>query len=78
MDQQIFDLLVYLKYYLPADEYGELISNIKAELFALKSKILPPAFDNVRAQMGIVSLDDLDQLVSLPKNEIRYNKFDTL
>ncbi len=78
MDQQIFDLLVYLKYYLPADEYREFISNIKAELFALKSKILPQAFDNVRAQMGIVSLDDLDQLVSLPKNEIRYNKFDTL
>ena len=42
----------------------------------LQLKIHPHAFEYVRGQMGIKSLDDLDILLSFPKNEIEYNKFD--
>lgn len=33
------------------------------------------AFEYVRAQMGIRTLEDLDTLLSFPKNDIEYNKF---
>lgn len=45
-------------------------------LIYLQSQIHPHAFDHIRAQMGIRDLNDLDALLSLPKNEIDYNKFD--
>ena len=40
------------------------------------SVIDPAAFDNIRGQMGIAQLEDLDTLVSLEKGDIEYNKFD--
>lgn len=76
LEQKIFDLIVYFKYYLPKTEYKHFISEIKAMLLDLQSKIHPHAFQYVRGQMGIKSLQDLDTLVSLPKDEIEYNKFD--
>mgnify|MGYP000366173867 FL=1 len=45
-------------------------------LLNLQSKIHPHAFEYVRGQMGIKDLSDLDILLSLPKDEIEYNKFD--
>ena len=75
-EQRIFDLIVYLKYYLPPKEYREFISELKSMMFELKSRIVPPAFNHIRAQMGIKNMDDLDILLSLSKAEIDYNKFD--
>lgn len=42
----------------------------------LQSKIHSHAFEYVRGQMGIRDLNDLDSLISFPKDEIDYNKFD--
>lgn len=76
LDQKIFDLVVYFKYFLPHNEYKQFISELKGMLIELQSKIHPHAFDYIRGQMGIKNLIDLDTLVALPKNEIEYNKFD--
>ena len=76
MDQKIFDLIVYFKYYLPRSEYKQFISELKNMLASLQSKIHPHAFEYVRGQMGIRNISDLDTLLSLPKDEIEYNKFD--
>lgn len=76
LEQKIFDLVVYFKYYLPNTEYKQFINELKSMLIYLQSQIHPHAFDHIRAQMGIRDLNDLDALLSLPKNEIDYNKFD--
>lgn len=68
--------IVYLKYFLPGKEYKQFITELKNMLENLQLKIHPHAFEYVRGQMGIKSLDDLDILLSFPKNEIEYNKFD--
>lgn len=75
-EQNLFDLFVYFKYYLPKREFKQFISELKSMLNNLASKIHPHAFDYVRGQMGIRNLSDLDVLIMLPKNEIEYNKFD--
>lgn len=66
----------YFKYFLPATEYRDFVSELKSMIFALKGVIDPAAFDNIRGQMGIAQLEDLDTLVSLEKGDIEYNKFD--
>ncbi len=76
LDQKIFDLIVYFKYYLPISEYKQFISELKAMITELQSRIHPHAFEYIRGQMGIKNLDDLDALVNLPKDDIEYNKFD--
>ena len=76
MNQKIFDLLVYFKYYLPKSEYKQFINELKAMLADLQSKIHPHAFEYVRAQIGIRNISDLDKLLEFPKDEIDYNKFD--
>ena len=73
--QCLFDLCVYFKYFLPADEFQSFIADLKAQLFKLKSRISENAFEAVRGKMGIKNMDDLDILISLPKDEINYNKF---
>lgn len=77
-DKRIFDLLIYFKYYLPNNEYVQMMTELQAMLTNLQSNIIPSAFDNVRGQMGIKNLADLDILKSLPKAPINYNSFDTL
>ena len=42
----------------------------------LQSRIHPHAFEYIRGQMGIKNIGDLDTLVTLPKDDIEYNKFD--
>lgn len=76
LNQKIFDLIVYFKYFLPKGEYKQLVSELKTMLTDLQAKIHPHAFEYVRGQMGIKDLSDLDTLVALPKDEIEYNKFD--
>ncbi len=77
-DKRIFDLLIYFKYYLPNNEYIKMMSELQTMLERLKNSISPSAFDNVRGQMGIKNLADLDVLKTLPKVPIKYNSFDTL
>lgn len=76
-EKKIMDLLVYFKYYLPDKEYKELISKVQDMLNELKNSITPNAFDNIRGQMGIKNLNDLEDLKNLAKLPIEYNKFDT-
>ena len=76
LNQTIFDLLVYFKYYLPKSEYKQFMNELKSMLTDLQNKIHPHAFEYVRAKMGIKDLRDLDTLLSFPKNEIDYCKFD--
>lgn len=75
-DKKIFDLIVYFKYFLPANEYKQFINELKSMLLNLQSKIHPHAFEYVRGQMGIMNVIDLDSLLTFPKDEIEYNKFD--
>lgn len=76
LDQRLFDLVVYFKYYLPKSEYKQFINELKSMLEDLQSKIHPHAFEYIRGQMGIRNLDDLNTLIALPKDDIDYNKFD--
>lgn len=76
LDQKLFDLIVYFKYYLPKNEYKQFVSELKSMLLSLKSQIHPHAFEYVRAQIGIRNLADLDKLIAIPKDDIEYNKFD--
>ncbi len=76
LDQKLFDLFVYFKYYLPKNEFKQLISELKFMLNSLSAKIHPHAFEYIRGQMGIRDISDLDRLVSLQKDDIEYNKFD--
>lgn len=76
LEQKLFDLFVYFKYFLPKGEYRQFIGELKAMLICLQAKIHSHAFEYVRGQMGIRDLADLDTLLSLPKDDIDYNKFD--
>lgn len=44
----------------------------------LETEIPKNAFANIRGQMGIKKLDDLDALAGLKKEKISYNKFDIM
>lgn len=76
LDQKLFDLIIYFKYYLPKNEYKQFVTDLKNMLDNLESKIHPHAFEYVRAQIGIRNLSDLDMLINFPKDDIEYNKFD--
>ena len=75
-EKNIFDILVYFKYYLPKEEYTPMIVELKNMLKELQNTLHPNAFDHVRGQMGIKNLNVLDTLISLPKPKIEYHKFD--
>lgn len=77
-EKNIFDILVYFKYFLPKEEFEPMIIELKNMLIELQSTLQPNAFDNVRGQMGIKNLNVLDTLITLPKSKIEYHKFDTL
>lgn len=76
-NERIFDLLVYFKYYLPDKEYKKMMSEFQQMITDLQSGIFTNAFDNIRGQMGIKNLADLEALKTLPKAPILYNSFDT-
>ncbi len=75
-EKKLFDLFVYFKYYLPNKEYRQFINELKTMLSNLKNRIHPHAFEYVRGKIGIHKLEDLEALLSLPKDDIEYNKFD--
>ena len=75
-DKRIFDLLIYFKYYLPDKEFQNMIEEFQKMLTNLQNSIPANAFDNIRGQMGIKSLSDLEALKSLYKTPILYNNFD--
>lgn len=75
-EKRLFDLLVYFKYYLPDKEYKNMIEEIQTKLEKIKGLLQPNAFDNIRGQMGIKSLEDLEILKNLPKKTIKYHSFD--
>lgn len=77
-DKRIIDLLIYMKYYLPDKEFRTLICRIQEMLELLKQSVSQNAFDNIRGQMGIKNLDDLEIIKDLPKKENAYNRFDAL
>ena len=70
LEQKLFDLIVYFKYYLPKNEYKQFIGELKTMLNNLQSKIHPHAFEYIRGQMGIRNLTDLNRLLDFPKDEI--------
>ena len=74
--KKIFDLLIYFKYYLPDKEYQSSVTELQNMLYSLQNIISANAFDNIRGQMGIKNLSDLDTLKALPKSPILYNNFD--
>lgn len=76
-EKNLFDLIVYFKYYLPRDEYKEFIEILQKMLLNLKKHIDVQAFNYVRAQIGVKNIDDLEQLVDFTKDKIEYNKFDS-
>ena len=61
-ERKLFDLLVYLRYYMQKKEYQSLIKSIKDMLLKLQSSISVYAFDNIRGGMGIKRIEDLDIL----------------
>ena len=77
-EKNIFDILVYFKYFLPTEEFTPMIIELKNMLIELQNTLQTNAFDNVRGQMGIKNLNVLDALIALPKPKIEYHKFDTL
>lgn len=77
-EKNIFDILVYFKYFLPKEEFTPMIMELKNMLGELQNTLQPNAFDNVRGQMGIKNLNVLNTLITLPKSKIEYHKFDTL
>ena len=62
---------------MPDAEYKEMMSIFQQMLIDLRCGLSPNAFDNIRGQMGIKDLTDLDSLKALPKPPILYNTFDT-
>lgn len=74
--QKVIDLIIYLKYYLPASEFKVLIKDLKEAFRRLQASIHPSAFDYIRGQTGLKDLEDLDKILRLPKNPIDYNKFE--
>ena len=74
-EKKIFDIIVYMKYYLPKNEFNDMIVELSNMLFQLESEINKDAFNNVRACMGIKDLKDLMTLKDIHKDKIAYNKF---
>lgn len=72
--QRIIDLIIYLRYFLPDNEYEMFIGEIENLLNELKSKINRNVFAQVRAELGLRDMNDLIILKSSQK-EIEYNKF---
>ena len=72
--QRLIDVILYLRYFLPDTEYIAFIEDVERLLITLREKINGNAFDKVRAEMGIRSLDDLEILKNSSK-DIKFNKF---
>ena len=58
--KNIFDILVYFKYFPPTEEFTPMIIELKNMLIELQNTLQTNAFDNVRGQMGIKNLNVLE------------------
>jgi abortive infection bacteriophage resistance protein len=75
-EKKLIDLLVYFKYYLPASEYKSMMKELMNMMLSLEKAVSRNAFDNIRGQMGIKDMRDLQILIELQKDKINYNTFD--
>lgn len=74
--QKIFDLLIYLRYYLDDRNYETMVKDLKKMLIKLKNQIPEAAFNKVRGDIGIKDLEHLDILIK-NKKVIPYKKFES-
>lgn len=70
----LIDLFIYLKYYLDKNDYIEMIRQVTVLLTDLKNQLPTPAFNRVRAAMGIKDVAHLNILTATSKS-IEYNRF---
>ena len=77
-EKRVFDLLIYLKYYLSQKDFKKIVGKIKAMLLELENWLNPNSFDYVRAQLGIKRIEDLEHLACIPKDDADYCKFDKI
>jgi len=78
-DRKIIDLLVYMKYYLPENEYDVLMSGVDKLLVELKRNIRGQAFEYVRAALGIKDISHIEQLRRTAKTKpVIYGKIGQL
>ncbi|MFA6824890.1 MAG: Abi family protein [Bacteroidales bacterium] len=59
-EKKLFDLLLYLRYYMQKDDYASFISVFKDMLISLEEKVSSYAFANIRGGTGIKRIEDLD------------------
>ena len=71
---RLVDLFVYLKYYLDTKDFNSMIRQVSALLIDLRAQLSAPAFDRVRAAMGVKDISHLNILMTSAKI-IEYNKF---
>lgn len=72
--QRIIDAVVYLRYFLPDNEYQKFITEIERLLHNLQLQINKHVFSRVRAELGLRDFVDLAALKGSSKI-IDYNKF---
>ena len=67
--QKLFDLLVYMKYYLDPESYAIFIKDIKEILISMEKMLSSNVFANIRAATGIKDVIDLDSLLLSPNRK---------
>lgn len=77
-EKKVFDLLVYFKYYLPVKEYNEMMLEFQSMIEGIRNHVSQNAFDNIRGQMGIKRVEDLEILRTLSKVNINYNAYEKM
>jgi abortive infection bacteriophage resistance protein len=78
-DRKIIDLLIYMKYFLPDDEYRVLMNKVHSLLSELQGSINVHSFEWVRGALGVKDIKHINQLLNIPKaTPINYNKISSL
>ncbi|MDR2599804.1 MAG: Abi family protein [Oscillospiraceae bacterium] len=78
-DKKIIDLLVYMKYYLPENEYNTLMMNVEALLTDLSSVIHSQAFSRVLAALGVKNINHISLLrLATKQTPINYCIFEKM
>jgi len=73
-NRKIFDLLIYMKYYLMHDDYKKFINEIIEMMKDLENQVSAFAFQNIRGNMGIKKMEDLGWLRESEQYEKDYLK----
>jgi len=74
INRKIFDLLIYMKYYLMHDDYKKFINEIIEMMKDLENQVSAFAFQNIRGNMGIKKMEDLGWLRESEQYEKDYLK----